>query len=389
MPAAFCLILYFIIMADISGAIPVIGQMFNAWENEASREYDKNKTRWQQEFQLSENEKDRAWQSQLQLDEFNRQSAWQEKMWNAQNEYNSPLQQINRLQAAGINPVAALYGGAAGGSAGNSQSLPSSPNPSSGSSHSVSSPSSMGYGPLGIASLFSSLAQMKKANADAGVSKAEEERIKAKTKPEVEGVLASAERDRATARAQQEQAALTAITAELQSKFGTDKSVAEINKLVSDSYENYAKGNYDKAQTELTRVTEEIARLDWSYKSESLPTLLTNLKLLGDVYRSESQRNIAQAELSRSEVDVNAEIRQLTFYKRLIEKNNWNIKDATFLAEVRATYDQLKQKGVDLGISEEELNKISTENKWINPVNFVEIVNRSLDALNKAKSLTR
>lgn len=377
-------------MADVSsGVLPVFGLMANMWENEASREYDRNKTRWQQEFQDYENEKDRAWQTQLQQDQFNRQAAWQEKMWNAQNEYNSPLQQINRLQAAGINPVASLYGGAAGGSAGNSQSLPSAPNPATGSSHSVSSPTSLGYAPLSVAQLFSSIAQLKKANADAGVSKAEEKRIKAKTGPEVEAVLAAADRDRATARAQQEQAALNNITAELQSKFGSDKAVAEINKLVSESYQNYAQGNYEKAQTELTRVNEEIARLDWTYKSDALPTLLANLKLLGDVYRSEASRNYASASESYSQVAVNDEIRKLTYYKRLIERNNWNIKDATFWEEVNATFDSLRKKGVDFGISNEELRKLQTENDWRNPEHFVEIVNRALDALLKVQNYTK
>ena len=41
---------------------------------------------------------------------------WQEKMWNAQNEYNSPQSQISRLQAAGLNPALA-YGSITDGAA--------------------------------------------------------------------------------------------------------------------------------------------------------------------------------------------------------------------------------------------------------------------------------
>lgn len=377
-------------MAGYEAVAGVLGTMINMFNDEMARENSNNQNRINREWQANQNELDRTWQSKLQQEQFERQAAWQENMWNKQNEYNSPLAQINRLQAAGINPVASLYGGSAGSAAGNSQSLPNAPNPSTPGSHGASgSATPVSYSNNTMAGLFSSLAQLKDAESRAGVSKAEKNRIIALTKPEVEAQQAAAEKDRAIAAQQQEQSALTKISAGLLEKYGDDKNKAEIQERVWHSYALYAQGKYEEAQRELTLVQRDISRIEKQFKTDTYGQMVTNLKLLAEVYGSEAQRNIAQAELSRSEVDVNAEIRQLTFYKRLIEKNNWNIKDATFLAEVRATYDQLKQKGVDLGISEEELNKISTENKWINPMNFVEIVNRSLDALNKAKSLTR
>ena len=51
-------------------------------------------------LQAQENEKNRQWQaeqSQIARD-------WQEKMWNQNNEYNSPAQQMQRLLDAGLNP---------------------------------------------------------------------------------------------------------------------------------------------------------------------------------------------------------------------------------------------------------------------------------------------
>lgn len=39
------------------------------------------------------------------------QNAWNEKMWNAQNEYNTPANQVQRLKDAGINPALAVSDG--------------------------------------------------------------------------------------------------------------------------------------------------------------------------------------------------------------------------------------------------------------------------------------
>lgn len=49
------------------------------------------------------------------------QNIWNKKMWNEQNEYNSPVQQKQRLLDAGLNP-ALMYGN--GASTGNAQSAP-------------------------------------------------------------------------------------------------------------------------------------------------------------------------------------------------------------------------------------------------------------------------
>lgn len=51
------------------------------------------------------------------LDMWNRQSTWNRQMWDLQNEYNLPTNQMNRLRAAGLNPNLIYGNGAAGGQA--------------------------------------------------------------------------------------------------------------------------------------------------------------------------------------------------------------------------------------------------------------------------------
>lgn len=343
------------------------------------------------QFQAEQNELDRAWQSQMQQDEFARQSAWQEKFWREQWEteaaYNSPLAQVNRLQAAGINPAAALYGGQAPTGNISSPASPSAPNPSAPASHSALG--GHGISPFSqVAGLFSSIAQLEQSKSQSKLNNTSANILESKAPSEIRNVQAQEERERATARAQEEQAALTAINRSLLEKFGDDKSVAEINKLVSDSYQNYAQGNYEKAQTELTRVTEEIARLDWSYKSESLPTLLTNLKLLGDVYRSEALRNNASASESYSQVSVNEQLRDLNHYKSLIEKDSWDVSNATKLYTFDKIVNEARKSGIDVSQAEELLKQLRTNNLFESKERVLEFINRVFDVLLKLQRMS-
>lgn len=74
--------------SDIAGAmIPVIGTAINAWSQERNLEENANQARIQRQ--------------------------WQEKMWNKNNEYNTPLAQKHRLEEAGINPYSVLAQGGA------------------------------------------------------------------------------------------------------------------------------------------------------------------------------------------------------------------------------------------------------------------------------------
>jgi len=51
------------------------------------------------------------------VDMWNRQSTWNREMWDLQNEYNMPANQMDRLRKAGLNPNLMYGNGAAGGQA--------------------------------------------------------------------------------------------------------------------------------------------------------------------------------------------------------------------------------------------------------------------------------
>lgn len=65
----------------------------------------------QMKFQQAENQRAREWQA-AQAD---KQNAWNLEMWNRQNQYNSPIEQMARLKAAGLNPDLMYSNGNAAG----------------------------------------------------------------------------------------------------------------------------------------------------------------------------------------------------------------------------------------------------------------------------------
>lgn len=81
--------------------------------------------RRRQKQQFQHNKQMAQYAYQQDLDMWNRQSAWNREMWELQNQYNLPENQMKRLRAAGLNPNL-IYGNAsAGGTAAGIQSASS------------------------------------------------------------------------------------------------------------------------------------------------------------------------------------------------------------------------------------------------------------------------
>ena len=87
----------------ILGGASLLGSALGAFSNKKTNAANMELARYQNEWQTQENEK--AYQRSV-------------HMWNLQNEYNSPVQQMARLRSAGLNPNLVYGNGAVGNSAG-------------------------------------------------------------------------------------------------------------------------------------------------------------------------------------------------------------------------------------------------------------------------------
>lgn len=162
----------------------------NAEQNELNREFNAEEAEKNRQFQSAETAKQNAFnaaQSQL---AFDRSARFQQEMWQKENEYNTPLAQIKRLEQAGINPN--LFGGDnTAGSAGSAVSPAASGSAPSGSAASVGS--SIPNLPLSYTNPLLEAAQIRSANATADLAEADADDKRAKTPLEVE--LLKLERD--------------------------------------------------------------------------------------------------------------------------------------------------------------------------------------------------
>lgn len=89
--------------AVIAGAVPLVGQVFNAFS------------------QGAQNRKTREWNEQM----YERQKNDNLNFWNMNNSYNSPEQQMQRMMKAGLNPAQMYGSGTSGGTSGGAPNAPS------------------------------------------------------------------------------------------------------------------------------------------------------------------------------------------------------------------------------------------------------------------------
>lgn len=155
------------------------------------------------------------------------QEAFVRSMWNANNEYNTPVNQMKRLQSAGINPWMSL---------GQSQSSSGQSSLAGSAGSAPSAPSGFNYNPVdgisSIASAFKSIADAKKAGVETeSLEKTMDSYVRAAdanaTKAELEVELQD-------------------FSNELAKKYGDRRAQAEVHKLESDFLLNMAKIDTEK-----------------------------------------------------------------------------------------------------------------------------------------------
>lgn len=95
--------------------------------NRKSIKYNKWALREQQKFQANQTQLGRDWSEEM----MSKANQWSLDQWNRANEYNLPVNQKERLLAAGINPALAMQGASSVGQAGSSPSGASAPSSAS------------------------------------------------------------------------------------------------------------------------------------------------------------------------------------------------------------------------------------------------------------------
>lgn len=162
---------------------PLIGSIWNM----VSMSEHWNDQNWSEHQQTKQNafaESQREGLQQYNTAEREASQAWQEYMWNQQNAYNAPIQQMQRMVAAGINPNSAAGYVAQNGS---SASVPHSTAQSSSPVSAGSAPSNSGFAPFG--SQFGSVVESLSAARLNRSQSALNEAVARKTEEETKGIV--------------------------------------------------------------------------------------------------------------------------------------------------------------------------------------------------------
>lgn len=136
----------------------------NAEQNELNREFNSQEAAKQRDFEAQQAELANKFSSDEALKAFQRSSKFAVDMWNKENEYNSPNQQLKRLTDAGFNPN--IFGGdnTAGSVGSVASSVPSASMPHGSS---ASAPSSIPMSAPTLSNPLLESAQVRLANAQA------------------------------------------------------------------------------------------------------------------------------------------------------------------------------------------------------------------------------
>ena len=385
----------------------------NAVSNSANNKANWNLTtsvqKRQNDYQAEQNQIDREWQETQWLKQFNMQNEeWykqldaQQKQWMEQfditNKYNSPKELVQRLLMAGINPANALsqLSGMAG---------LSSASPSASSGGSVASPGTMGSHSVTPSSFnaggwekpsaaFSSIAQLGDTVAKLASVGLDAKRQQALLDKEVENVVA----DTASKR---EQALLTSIDRSLKETFGSEKLQAEIKKLYSDSYVAYSQGDLNKANELYSQAMEKITSVQAEATEAQLPYLVSNLKQLGMLYKSQQVSNYASAAASNSVAALNnsltstenalrdGKVTALDLSNKLADiqrqlSSRENLRDAaTHQDKIIAIINQCEREGFVTKAAAAGARKAVTDANWSGVEHFVGCASQALGSVSQ------
>lgn len=387
--------------AIVSGVGGLLGGLFGNKSKSSDRKWQEQMQQGQNDWQSAENEKDRMWQQNEWLRQFMMQNEeyakrfgmenaeyakrfgmeneeW-ERRFNKENLYNSPEQTISRLQAAGINPAAALgmmsgTGGLAAAGGSSSPTNPSQPSTAMGSptmagAHAVTP---FGLSPVGtsssirdilegVSAISNSVSQSKKVGLDASYQKAT-----------LDSVVKHLESDISY------KDALTTwqnLQNGITEAFGKDKAGADLLEKLANASLLMFKGEESKANKLLTEATTDLTNAKSKQVKESLPLLLEQIKQYTNYLESSAGK--AQAETktidqSRPYVieglkldNVNKDLlNQFQETSNFINTLDKNVAVNTYSARLDAEFNKYEREGLLNKSLSESIKGLIKENKF-------------------------
>lgn len=332
-----------------------VGGLFGMYETEQVNEENAARQARQNQWQSQENEKNR----QFQRDMFHEQFQAQQEEWDRQQAYNTPVNQVQRANAAGFNPSATLAGGQ-GGLVDSTISIPS-PSVPSGSSSAPGSP--IPSQRIGFADMIRSVGSVIKDVSSAGLDDSNRRLINETMSDTIYGMKL----DNATKEINN---ALLGITYEINNKTKQNKILdlnAQFDKTMAVIALTKAQGDTEVVKAALTKAEEIKAYADANLSEAEAKSVIAcidgKVNLLKEQAKTEQAR---QSELYSSSFKLRAEG---------ITEN-----ELRPLRKLLADFQQQTQEEIRRGARFDNLIKSTT---WIDQANII------IEKADQARLITR
>jgi hypothetical protein len=278
----------------------VLGTGLSMYQNNRSLAAQRGENALNREFQAEQNNLDRQFQWRMNQQTMQSQQDFQRQMFDYELQQQSPANQVARLMAAGINP-AALLGSSGGVVAAPSVGTPSAAPGATPGSHGVAPTSGLQVPNNSIAQMFSSIAQLQESVAIAKKSGVEASAIETKLPVEIDRLQAEVKKTLTDANLNEALEANNRFDLLLKQTFGYSEKNYQLQKLMSESFKNFASGNLDKAKEELTKVENQLTQYEVYFKKATFDDAVAQVGILRNLYNAQIQTEKSkQAELSAS-----------------------------------------------------------------------------------------
>lgn len=266
----------------------VAGAGLSMYQNNRSLAAQRGENALNREFQAEQNNLDRQFQWRMNQQTMQSQQDFQRQMFDYQLQQQSPQNQVARLMAAGINP-AALLGSSGGVVAAPSVGVPSAASGATPGSHGVTPTSGLQVPNNSIAQMFSSIAQLQESVAIAKKSGVEASAIESKLPVEIERLQSEVKKTLTEANLNDALQANNRFDLLLKQTFGYSEKNLQLQKLMSESFKNFASGNLDKAKEDLTKVEKQLTQYEVDFKKETFDDAVAQVGILKNLYNAQIQ----------------------------------------------------------------------------------------------------
>lgn len=316
---------------------------------------------------------------------FNRQMAID--MFNMENAYNSPVEQIKRLREAGINPAVALGGNATSiANTGETATPSASGNPSLAFPHVEPVPNFLS----GAINTLLQLSQLGLNKSATNKNNAETYSLYKTVEAEVKQKLADAKYKEAMTEYQNIQSSLDVV-------FGSQERAAKCKKLVADYFNSLVDTDYKKAEKYLAEAETALKNAQEVSVREQLPQIVENLKKTGQKIVADTQASKAAAHSSEAAANAsNAAANKANEEAQTIKENRINVvelsklqvreqkahtevAESTTMQQIEHWKNMVKLDERQQKELEQLIIKAKKENSWIHVEKIVNLIKSVFD----------